>query len=149
MGNVQRWCSCDDDLELDENEVNNLCQVQSILEVHAGSFRGSPSPYVTNFTGRPSICKLNDCISDHFTTEILLQKVHANHSRQGLVMDLDYRRILNFKDFQGLKPISDIKERYRLGESLGAGQFGEVRLGQHRKAKVRCAIKKIRKSTHP
>ena len=52
---------------------------------------------------------------------------------------------MNFKDFKGFKKIKNIKDRYKIGGILGEGSFGQVKLGQHRQANVKCAIKIIRK----
>ena len=68
-------------------------------------------------------------------------------SDQTIGMDLNqrYKHILTFKDFQGFKKISQIKERYRIDQILGEGAFGTVRKAFHLQAKLDCAIKFIRK----
>lgn len=55
-------------------------------------------------------------------------------------------QILSFKDFKGFKEILNIKDRYKIGKTIGSGSFGQVRLALHRKANVKCAIKIINKS---
>ena len=52
---------------------------------------------------------------------------------------------MNFKDFKGLKRVSNIKDRYKIGRVLGEGSFGQVRIALHRQADIKCAIKIIRK----
>lgn len=64
---------------------------------------------------------------------------------QGLTPEQKYHHILNFKDFKGLKRVNSLKERYKVGRVLGEGSFGQVRIGLHRKAQLKCAIKIIRK----
>ena len=46
----------------------------------------------------------------------------------------------------------NIKSIYKIGHVLGEGSFGSVRVGLHRKANVKCAIKIINKdkiNSHP
>jgi len=52
---------------------------------------------------------------------------------------------MNFKDFRGFKNVANIKDRYKIGKVLGEGSFGQVRIALHRQAKIKCAIKIIRK----
>ena len=59
--------------------------------------------------------------------------------------DQKFEYILNYKDFKGFKKIKNIKERYKIGKVLGSGSFASVRIAQHRKANVKCAIKIIKK----
>lgn len=57
-----------------------------------------------------------------------------------------YSLIMSFKDFRGFKKIDNIKERYKIGQILGEGSFGQVRLAIHKKADIKCAIKIIQKA---
>ena len=52
---------------------------------------------------------------------------------------------MNFKDFKGMKYIQNISDKYELGEILGQGQFGIVKLCKHKQAKVTLAMKIISK----
>jgi serine/threonine protein kinase len=59
------------------------------------------------------------------------------------------KRILSYKDFKGFKRIENnhsITDRYRMGEALGKGSFGEVRRAEHILANVDCAVKIIMKN---
>ena len=52
---------------------------------------------------------------------------------------------MNFKDFRGFKAVTNIKDRYKIGKVIGEGSFGQVRIGLHRQAHIKCAIKIIKK----
>ena len=54
---------------------------------------------------------------------------------------------LSFKSQQAFKQIENFTEHYQLIKPLGAGAFGEVQLGEHKKSKVPCAIKIIKKKS--
>ena len=45
-----------------------------------------------------------------------------------------------------MKWVKNLKESYKVGRVLGEGSFGQVRLALHRKLKMKCAIKIIRKT---
>ena len=62
-----------------------------------------------------------------------------------LTSEQKHSKVLNFKDFKGLKKVKNLKERNKIGRVLGEGSFGQVRIGLHRKANLKCAIKIIRK----
>ena len=55
--------------------------------------------------------------------------------------------MISYKNIKGFSIIEDIKEKYALKQQLGEGAFGEVKMAIHRKAKIRVAIKIIKKST--
>ena len=55
-----------------------------------------------------------------------------------------YSKIINFKDFKGLKKIDNIRSRYKIGSILGEGAFGKVRIAMHKMANIKCAIKIIK-----
>jgi len=55
------------------------------------------------------------------------------------------QRVLSFKDFKGFHEIENIKDRYKIGKTIGEGSFGQVRLALHKQAKVKCVIKIIQK----
>ena len=55
-------------------------------------------------------------------------------------------RFLHFKNARAFKQVEKFTDIYSLRKELGAGQFGSVRLGKHRKSGVPCAIKIIKKS---
>jgi len=44
-----------------------------------------------------------------------------------------------------LKFITNIKDRYKIGEVLGKGSFGEVRKCKHKQAQVKLAMKILSK----
>ena len=52
---------------------------------------------------------------------------------------------LSFKTTQAFKNIENFSDHYDIVRPLGAGAFGEVCLGEHKKSNVPCAIKIIRK----
>ena len=64
---------------------------------------------------------------------------------QTMSADFKHSLISSFKTFKGLKFMPNIKERYKIGQLLGEGSFGQVRLAMHRQAEVKCAIKIIKK----
>ena len=57
------------------------------------------------------------------------------------------RASLDLRDIRGLKLITkeELKRKYKFGKVLGAGSFGEVRLGLHRQFNKKVAVKIIRK----
>ena len=55
-------------------------------------------------------------------------------------------RFLNFKAAKAFKKVERFTDLYKIQKELGNGSFGSVRLGQHRKSGVPCAIKIIKKS---
>ena len=59
--------------------------------------------------------------------------------------EMRYTHVVNFKDMVGFKEIGNIKDRYKIGQVLGEGSFGQVRIAMHRQANVKCAIKIIKK----
>ena len=54
---------------------------------------------------------------------------------------------LSFKTTQAFKNIENFSDQYDIVRPLGAGAFGEVCLGEHKKSNVPCAIKIIRKQS--
>ena len=44
-----------------------------------------------------------------------------------------------------MRKVDDIKLIYRVGRVLGKGMFGEVRIAERIKSKVKCAIKQVNK----
>ena len=57
-----------------------------------------------------------------------------------------FQHVLSFKEYKGFKLVANMKERYKIGKVLGEGSFGQVRIAEHRQAKVKCAIKIIKKN---
>ena len=55
-------------------------------------------------------------------------------------------RFLNFKAQKSFKKVERFTDLYKIQKELGSGSFGSVRLGQHRKSGVPCAIKIVNKS---
>ena len=55
-------------------------------------------------------------------------------------------RFLNFKAQKSFKKVERFTDLYKIQKELGSGSFGSVRLGQHRKSGVPCAIKIVKKS---
>ena len=54
---------------------------------------------------------------------------------------------LSFKTHASFKHVENFAEHYNVIRPLGAGAFGEVCLGEHKKSQVPCAIKIIRKQS--
>ena len=54
---------------------------------------------------------------------------------------------LSFKNQRSFKFVESFRAFYSLRNEIGTGAFGSVQLGMHRKSKVPCAIKIIRKSS--
>ena len=54
---------------------------------------------------------------------------------------------LSFKDNMKFKTIDNFAQIYSIRKELGAGAFGSVKLGIHRKTEMPCAIKFIKKSS--
>ena len=69
----------------------------------------------------------------------------STKASENLSSEQKFEYILNYKDFKGFKKIKNIKERYKIGKVLGSGSFASVRIAQHRKANIKCAIKIIKK----
>ena len=59
--------------------------------------------------------------------------------------EFKFSLVQSFKTFRGLKKIENIKDRYKIGQVLGEGSFGQVRIAIHRQANIKCAIKIIKK----
>ena len=55
-------------------------------------------------------------------------------------------RLLSFKERKAFKSVGRLGEHYRIRRELGAGNFGSVKLGEHVRSGVTCAIKIIKKS---
>ena len=56
-------------------------------------------------------------------------------------------RFISAKAFSKFKKVEKFSDHYRVTKELGSGAFGTVKLGQHRKSQVPCAIKIIKKSS--
>ena len=56
------------------------------------------------------------------------------------------QELLGYKTAMKFKQVTRIAEIYKMTQTLGAGAFGSVKLGLHRKTKMPCAIKIIRKA---
>lgn len=56
-------------------------------------------------------------------------------------------RFLNVKQYSSFKTVEKFSNHYKLNKELGSGAFGTVKLGQHRKSGVTCAIKIIKKKS--
>ena len=69
----------------------------------------------------------------------------STKASDNLTSDQKFQYILDYKDFKGFKEVKNIKERYKIGKVLGSGSFASVRIAQHRKANIKCAIKIIKK----
>ena len=56
------------------------------------------------------------------------------NSTKDQTMSAEYKMslITSFKNFRGLKKVENIKERYKIGQVLGEGSFGQVRIAIHR-----------------
>jgi len=54
---------------------------------------------------------------------------------------------LNFKNKMKFKTVNRFHEHYQLMKELGAGAFGTVKIGKHRKTQMPCAIKIIKKES--
>jgi len=75
----------------------------------------------------------------------LFLSLDSTKASDNLSSDQKHVHILDYKDFKGFKKIKNIKERYKIGKVLGSGSFASVRIAQHRKANIKCAIKIIKK----
>ena len=69
----------------------------------------------------------------------------VNLMQGDLINIKNYQHVMNFKDFKGMKYLANISERYEIGEILGEGQFGKVKVVEHKQAKVTLAMKMISK----
>lgn len=54
---------------------------------------------------------------------------------------------LSFKNQRAFKTVEKFTDHYRITREIGSGAFGSVKLGQHKKSQVPCAIKVIRKTS--
>ena len=54
--------------------------------------------------------------------------------------------MISFKGAMKFKKVARFVEHYSKRKEIGAGAFGSVHIGQHRKSGVACAIKTIKKS---
>ena len=54
---------------------------------------------------------------------------------------------VSFKQQMKFKKIRRLDDHYETLEKLGAGSFGTVKVGKHKRSGMRCAIKTIRKSS--
>ena len=60
--------------------------------------------------------------------------------------DEQAEHFLSFMSVKGFKKIERFTEHYSVRKELGAGAFGSVKLGKHRRSDVPCAIKIIHKT---
>jgi serine/threonine protein kinase len=75
-------------------------------------------------------------------TNVIMDKQRKLSAAQ---KDTQAQNFLSYKESMKFKRVERFHQHYSIRKELGSGAFGSVKLGTHRKTKMPCAIKVIRK----